>query len=71
MLLIAAMSIGMSARAQTETKVKATSTVGQRVHNTFSKHKHHKGYKVKQEGPRHKRKTTVNYRKGKTTVKKD
>ncbi len=29
------------------TKVKKTSNVGQKVHNTFSKHKHYNGYKVK------------------------
>jgi len=28
-------------------KVKKTSTLGQKVHNTFSKHKHYNGYKVK------------------------
>jgi hypothetical protein len=28
-------------------KVKKTSTVGQKIHNTFSKHKHYNGYKVK------------------------
>jgi hypothetical protein len=30
-----------------DTKVKKTSNVGQKVHNTFSKHKHYNGYKVK------------------------
>jgi hypothetical protein len=29
------------------TKVKKTSSLGQKVHNTFSKHKRHNGYKVK------------------------
>lgn len=29
------------------TKVKKTSTLGQKVHNTFSKNKHYNGYKVK------------------------
>ena len=28
-------------------KVKRTSTFGQKVHNTFSKHKRYNGYKVK------------------------
>jgi hypothetical protein len=28
-------------------KVKKTSNVGQKIHNTFSKHKHYNGYKVK------------------------
>jgi hypothetical protein len=35
------------AKAKEETKVKKTSTVGQKVHNTFSKHKKYKGHKVK------------------------
>ncbi len=41
--------IGFSAQAQEKekTEVKATTTPAQKVHNTFSKHKHHKGYKVK------------------------
>jgi hypothetical protein len=30
-----------------DTKVKKTSNVGQKVHNTFSRHKHYNGYKVK------------------------
>jgi hypothetical protein len=30
-----------------KTKVRKTSTVGEKVHNTFSKHKRHNGYKVK------------------------
>jgi hypothetical protein len=28
-------------------KVKKTSNLGQKIHNTFSKHKHYNGYKVK------------------------
>lgn len=28
-------------------KVRKTSTIGQKVHNTFSRHKHHNGYIVK------------------------
>jgi len=30
-----------------EDKVKRTSTLSQKVHNTFSKHKHYSGYKTK------------------------
>lgn len=30
-----------------EDKVKRTSTLGQKVHNTFHKHKHYNGYKTK------------------------
>lgn len=48
--LVLMMMLGFSiAFAQTpeKTKVKRTSTVGQKVHNVFSKHKHYNGYKVK------------------------
>jgi len=41
------MSIGISVNAQEKDKVKKTSSVPQKVHNTFSKHKKYKGYKVK------------------------
>jgi peptidoglycan hydrolase CwlO-like protein len=43
--------IGLSAFAQTvvkkEDKVKKTTTVPQKVHNVFSKHKHYSGTKTK------------------------
>ena len=46
-----AFTVSMSASAQQvkdeKTKVKKTTTVGQKVHNTFSKHKHYKGHKHK------------------------
>jgi hypothetical protein len=50
--LLLACSIGAASFAQTVTKnkekVRKTSTVGQKVHNTFHKHhKHYSGYKVK------------------------
>ncbi len=59
MLMISA--IGFSSIAQTivkkEDKVKRTSTIPQKIHNTFSKHKHYSGYKVKHikkvEKPKH------------------
>lgn len=46
-LVIAVFSFSFASQAQTEKKVKPTSTPAQTVHNTFSKHKHHNGYKVK------------------------
>lgn len=49
-MLIFTMSVASYAQEVKE-KVKKTSTVPQKVHNTFSKDKHHKGYKSK-----HKRK---------------
>ena len=47
-LLMLTFSIGIVAHAQDDKdKVKKTSTVPQKVHNTFSKHKKHNGYMVK------------------------
>lgn len=41
-------TLGIVTHAQDDKdKVKKTSTVPQKVHNTFSKHKKHKGYKTK------------------------
>lgn len=41
-------TVGIAAHAQdNKDKVKKTSTIPQKIHNTFSKHKRHKGYKVK------------------------
>ena len=50
--LVMFFAVGSTAFAQEKTKevrhkVKKTSTVPQKVHNTFSKHKKYKGYKVK------------------------
>jgi hypothetical protein len=42
--------------AQTDSKVKRTSTVPQKVHNTFSKHKRYNGTVVKTNNGHHKRK---------------
>ena len=51
MLLMMICTISLTAFAQTvikkEDKVKRTSTLGQKVHNTFHKHKHYSGYKTK------------------------
>jgi len=50
LLLMFTCSMGIISQAQdkdNKTKVKQTSTVPQKVHNTFSKHKKHKGYKTK------------------------
>jgi len=51
LILLASFAIATAASAQQDvqkdTKVKKTSNLGQKVHNTFSKHKHHNGYKVK------------------------
>ena len=47
LLTLMVMSIGFLVFAQEKDKVKKTSTPIQKVHNTFSKHKKYKGYKVK------------------------
>ncbi len=47
-ILLMALGLNFSVSAQVvKTEVKPTTTVGQKVHNTFSKHKRHKGYRVK------------------------
>lgn len=55
-LVMLAVGLGATAMAQTtapakvtkdETKVKKTSTIPQKVHNVFSKHKHYSGTKIK------------------------
>ncbi|MGH2647765.1 MAG: hypothetical protein ACRDE8_09370 [Ginsengibacter sp.] len=58
--LITSISLGTHAQ-DTKHKVKKTSTAGQKVHNTFSKHKKHNGYKVKNEhnGVKHKHKVNT------------
>ena len=49
-LVLFAFSFGIAAKAQDDKdKIKKTSTPVQKVHNTFSRHKKHKGYKVKHE----------------------
>ncbi len=50
LLLMFTFSIGMITQAQdkdSKDKVRQTSTIPQKVHNTFSKHKKHSGYVVK------------------------
>ena len=46
-LLLLAIGFSAATFAQTETKVKPTSSAKQSVHNAFHKHKKHNGYKVK------------------------
>ena len=47
LMLICAFCVTTFAQTETKDKVKKTSTFGQKVHNTFSKHKRYNGYKVK------------------------
>ncbi len=59
------LTAGITVNAQeSKDKVKKTSTLGQKVHNTFSRHKHHSGYKTKHLHHGKMRKHKVNYKKG-------
>ena len=72
LILVLAFSFSLATHAQdSKDKVKQTSTVPQKVHNTFSKHKKHNGYKTKHKhhGVTHKKK--VDYKKGTVKMKKD
>ena len=74
LLLFVALVVSFSLASQaqdSQTKVKKTSTAGQKVHNTFSKHKHHNGYKVKKEKNGVKHKTKVNTTTGEVKNKTD
>ena len=61
-LLLAIMALNISVNAQEKDKVKKTSTIPQKVHNTFSKHKKYKGYKVKRKHNGVTRKHKVDYK---------
>ncbi len=64
-LLMLTFTISIASYAQeVKDKVKKTSTVPQKVHNTFSKNKQHKGYKSKHKGKGRTQKHKVDLRKG-------
>lgn len=64
-LLIITFTFVASTKAQDDKdKVKKTSTIPQKVHNTFSKHKKHNGYKVKHKHNGVTKKHKVNTTKG-------
>ena len=75
-LFLFSLTLGLTSKAQDDKKedkdkAKKTSTLGQKVHNTFSKHKKYSGYKIKHEhnGVKHKKK--VNTKTGETKIKVD
>ena len=71
-MLMLSLSIGFIAKAQDDKdKVKPTSTAGQKVHNTVSKHKHYKGYKTKHEHNGVTKKHKVNVKTGEVKNKTD
>ena len=50
MMMVLTVALGSFAQQRVEKKtykVKRTSSLGQKAHNTFSKHKRYNGYKVK------------------------
>ena len=58
LMMICAISLTAFARQtvkmdKNKDKVKKTSTLGQKVHNTFSEHKQYNGYKVKHKSTVH------------------
>lgn len=71
LLAVFACSISAAGFAQQDpqTKVKPTSTATQKVHNTFSKHKHYSGVKVKSESHGVKHKGKLNAKKGEVKIK--
>jgi len=71
-LLMLSFSIGLTTYAQdSKDKVKKTATVPQKVHNTFSKHKHYKGYKAKHKNEGRTIKHKVDVKDGETKTKVD
>ena len=71
-LLLITMTCGIASIAQdNKDKVKKTSTLGQKIHNTFSKHKKHNGYKTKHEhnGVMHKHKVNTKTGEQKNKIK--
>ena len=47
LLVCITISISFAQQDEKKTTVKKTSNVKEKIHNTFSKHKHYNGYKVK------------------------
>jgi hypothetical protein len=74
LLLAFVCSLSIVTNAQdNKDKTKKTSTAGQKVHNTFSKHKKYSGYKTKKEhnGVKHKRKVNTKTGEVKTKIIKE
>ena len=70
-VVIVLVSLFVTGYSQESThKVKKTSTIPQKVHNVFSRHKEYSGYKSKRERHGIKRKHKVNYRTGAVRNKK-
>ena len=64
LVMMLLMSFGFFVNAQEKDKVKKTSSLTQKVHNTFSKHKKYKGYKTKRKHSGVTKKHKVDYKDG-------
>lgn len=64
LLILMVMCFAFFTNAQEKDKVKKTSTMPQKVHNTFSRHKKYKGYKVKHKHNGTTKKHKVDYKEG-------
>lgn len=64
LLMMLLMSLGFFVNAQEKDKVKKTSSLTQKVHNTFSNHKKYKGYKTKRKHHGVTKKHKVDYKDG-------
>ena len=64
LLVMFAFTVGLTVNAQDKDKLKKTSTVPQKVHNTVSKHKKYKGYKSKHKHGNTTKKHKVDYKDG-------
>ena len=62
-MLIFTFGFGINAQ-DSKDKLKKTETIPQKVHNTFSKHKKHKGYKTKHKHSGVTKKRKVDYKNG-------
>lgn len=69
LLFLLAFNIGVN--AQDKDKLKKTSTIPQKAHNALSKHKKHKGYKVKHKRSGVTKKHKVDYKTGDVKNKRD
>lgn len=71
LITMLAFGITVGLNAQDKDKLKKTTTVPQKVHNTVSKHKKHKGYKAKHKHHGVTKKHKVDYKNGEVKNKTD
>jgi len=64
LLVITILIVVFGASAQGKDKIKKSSSIPQKVHNTFSRHKKYKGYKIKHKHHGVTRKHKVDYKDG-------